>query len=80
MNSISNPANTQVSFDFQVNQPETVHIRLSDYLGHEVNHTAQYLSGQHTFSFADISALTPGVLVYTVQIGSVTYSGSLIKS
>ena len=75
-----NPALNSVSFDFQLAQSNTVEIRVSDYLGHQVTHTGQYSDGNHSYTFNSLASLSNGSLNYVIIIGSTVYSGVLVKS
>lgn len=75
-----NPAENNASFNFQINQPSTVEIRLSDFLGNELTHNGEYLSGAHSHTFNSLSSLSSGPLNYLVKIGNLSYSGIIIKS
>ncbi len=75
-----NPATNTATFSFQLNQSNLVEIRLSDYLGGVLNMSQQYNAGSFSYTFPTLSSLGYGPLNYTVKIGSLTYSGILVKS
>lgn len=75
-----NPVTTSVSFDFDLSSSKTVEIYVSDYLGNMISNSTAYSSGSHTYTFSSLSSLSSGPLNYRVKIGSLTYSGILIKT
>ncbi|MDX1909847.1 MAG: hypothetical protein SFV22_00090 [Saprospiraceae bacterium] len=75
-----NPAESNATFAFEVNQNSLVEIRLSDYLGGQMNMGQSYSTGNHAYTFNNLTSLANGPINYSVNIGGVTYSGILIKS
>ncbi len=75
-----NPATSGISFGLHLDQAATVKIGVSDFQGNSLSHEYQYSAGDHTYSFANISSLSPGPLNYTVKMDNFTYSGIVIKS
>ena len=75
-----NPTSSTVTFGFQLNQPSVVEIRLSDYLGGVINASQSYSSGPNYYTFTSLSDLVSGPINYTVKMGTLTYSGIIVKS
>lgn len=74
-----NTYSDMVSFEFKLEVPETVNIRLWDQYGNIHEEETQFVQGEHVYQIINTNALQTGVISYRILLGNEEHTGNLIK-